>query len=272
MIFGILGAVSIFLPLADVTPSNVWIRVLIIVAIALLIAIIAVIRTCQMVKSNSKCLYSKGPTRVIFEYSDMRNVIETAISTGDETTIVVPINTDLKNDFNKDYIHEHGKNTIHDICLQYIYEKSDLTENKPLFELTQIKKDGFDENGKIGDWFLLQTKSIGIKDGNLQFMFIEFYDIEKIDGKPQNSALSKEQFTVTLQSLVSAISHVLPHESKIYIPLIGAGAGNVGKSKDIMHFVKAMLRFNKKDLRQEIHVVVNKKYRDETPIYQLSEF
>ena len=34
----------------------------------------------------------------------------------------------------------------------------------------------------------------------------------------------------------------------------------------------SMLRFNRKRIRHEVHVIIDKKYKEDTPIYQLSEF
>lgn len=59
---------------------------------------------------------------------------------------------------------------------------------------------------------------------------------------------------------------------KVYIPLIGSGAGKVGSPKDIMVFMKELLRFNKTSLHQEVHVVVNEKQKNDVPIYELRKF
>ena len=263
--FGILGAVSILFPFTEATSENVGERIRIFIAIIALCIVATLIWTISVILKKRKKVYSKGATKIIFEYSDIKEIISNTLLEEDEVTIVIPVNTDLQSVFNREKIY---KNTIHRICLDYVYEKTghELDYNK-LINI-QIRNDGFDYNGKKGDWFLLPNVSPDEK-GKVNFMFVEFFDLEKRDGKMIISELEKEQYMDILQTVILAISKT-ERESKIFIPLIGAGAGNVDTPKEIMHFMNAMLRFNKSQLRQEIHIVINEKYRNDAPIYQLT--
>lgn len=267
-VFGILGAISVFLPLADVTSSNIWTRIGILLGFVIVIALASSVWTYCVIHKKKKNVYSSVKTNIIFEYADINDILKAADADSESITVVVPVNTNLEIDFKRELIL---KNTIHRLCLDYIFERRGTDIDKVFLDRIPIKKDGFDSTGKIGDWFLITAKDLEI-DSNIQFLFVEFFDTIEKNGKIINAELDKQQFIIGLQSLISAIPYVLDPESKVYVPLIGAGAGNVGKPKDIMHFMKAMLRFNKAKLRQEIHVVINEKYKSETPIYQLGEF
>lgn len=267
-VFGILGAISVFLPLADVTSSNIWTRIGILLGFVIVIALASSVWTYCVIHKKRKNVYSSVKTNIIFEYADINDILKAADADSESITVVVPVNTNLEIDFKRELIL---KNTIHRLCLDYIFERRGTDIDKVFLDRIPIKKDGFDSTGKIGEWFLITAKDLEI-DSNIQFLFVEFFDTIEKNGKIINAELDKQQFIIGLQSLISAIPYVLDPESKVYVPLIGAGAGNVGKPKDIMHFMKAMLRFNKAKLRQEIHVVINEKYKSETPIYQLGEF
>lgn len=267
-VFGILGAISVFLPLADVTSSNIWTRIGILLGFVIVIALASSVWTYCVIHKKKKNVYSSVKTNIIFEYADINDILKAADADSESITVVVPVNTNLEIDFKRELIL---KNTIHRLCLDYIFERRGTDIDKVFLDRIPIKKDGFDSTGKIGDWFLITAKDLEIAS-NIQFLFVEFFDTIEKNGKIINAELDKQQFIIGLQSLISAIPYVLDPESKVYVPLIGAGAGNVGKPKDIMHFMKAMLRFNKAKLRQEIHVVINEKYKSETPIYQLGEF
>ena len=267
-VFGILGAISVFLPLADVTSSNIWTRIGILLGFVIVIALASSVWTYCVIHKKKKNVYSSVKTNIIFEYADINDILKAADADSESITVVVPVNTNLEIGFKRELIL---KNTIHRLCLDYIFERRGTDIDKVFLDRIPIKKDGFDSTGKIGDWFLITAKDLEIAS-NIQFLFVEFFDTIEKNGKIINAELDKQQFIIGLQSLISAIPYVLDPESKVYVPLIGAGAGNVGKPKDIMHFMKAMLRFNKAKLRQEIHVVINEKYKSETPIYQLGEF
>ena len=267
-IFGILGAISVFLPLADFTGSNIRIGIEILLGFIIVIALVSGVWTYFVIHKKKKNIYSSVKTNIIFEYADINDILKVADADSESITVVVPVNTNLEIAFNKELIQE---NTVHRLCLDYIFEKRGTEIDRDFLERIPLKKDKFDSNGKIGDWFLVTAKDIEI-DSNIQFLFIEIFDIEEKNGKKINAKLDKQLFLIGLQSLISAISDVLNQESKVYMPLIGAGAGNVGEPKDIMHFIQAMLRFNKGELQQEIHVVIKEKYKNKTPIYQLSEF
>lgn len=266
IVFGFLGAISVLFPFDDVTSQNVVERIYILISIIITAALWSAVQTKITISRKQKIVYSKGATKIIFEYSDIKRIISNTISKEDEITIVIPVNTDLQSVFDRKKIY---KNTIHRVCLDYIYDQidEDLKYNKLMS--VQIKKDGFDYKGKKGDWFLLSDVNSGEK-GKVNFLFAEFFDLEEKDGKMIISELDKKQYIEIMQTVILAISK-MERESKIFIPLIGAGAGNVDTPKEIMNFMKAMFRFNKSELRQEIHIVINEKYRNHAPIYQLTE-
>lgn len=274
LVYGILGAASIFLPLADVTQENICIRFFMLFGIIVVVAISALIWVIVIISKKSKMIYSKGTTKIIFEYSDINEIIRDSSIETNDITVIIPINTNLNSNanntlpsvFERERIY---KNTIHRACLDYIYEQTGKELTPEILKDLKIKKDNFDYNGRKGDWFLLKTLN---KDSNkkIDFLFAEFFDLEEKDGKPIISKLKKNLYIDILQTVILTICKT-ERESKIYVPLIGAGAGDVDNPKEIMHFMKSMLRFNKSDLRQEIHVVINEKYRKDAPIYQLTK-
>ncbi len=72
--------------------------------------------------------------------------------------------------------------------------------------------------------------------------------------------------------MIMAICDNLNKESKVYLPLVGAGVGDVGKPEDILQLTANLLRFNKSRLRHEIHVLINENCKKSTPIHLLSKF
>ena len=271
--FGLLGAVAILFPLADISANNIFIRVVILFTILAVAFIASLIGYLIYIKRKSNCVYSAGSTKIIFEYGDLNQIIQDKQQL-DEKWIVVPVNTSLEYVFNREVVKD---NTVHQACLDYLYSKMQKEVEISVLKKIKIKKGNIDFSknkygGKIGNWFLLLPEDLGIEDNGERFIFLEVFDSVEINGLKNNKELSREQYLSAMQSLMEAIPQLLIQEQKIYIPLIGAGAGNVGKPNDIMHFMKALLRFNKRELRQEIHVIILDKYRKEIPIYELTNF
>lgn len=262
VLFGLLGAVAIFVPLPNVTSSNIWQRILILGLVIAGIIIASVIYTYYIIHKRSNNVYKHGNTKVYFEYADIKDIIKKGHQTKDITTIVVPINTKLDTVFDVNVVIE---GTIHRLALDQLLNGNEKP-NRGFIDTIKKKKDGFDPNGRVGDWFIISGKDFG-RDGNIQFAFVEVYDIIEENGQYKN-VLTKEQFLIALQSVIYSIEN----ESKAYIPLIGDGAGRVGDSRDLMHIMYAMLLYNRNLLNGEVHVVIHEKKREDTPIYELSEF
>ncbi len=264
LIFGICGAVFVFVPSFSDYRSGV------IVLLAVFIAgiIISICWSCIVIKRQDVTVYSSGKTKIIFEYADINELMTKSLETGEKMTMVVPANTALEYIFDVSNIQKH---TIHSSCVEHMLNQMENDKLLPDIENVRIKKDGFSKNGAVGDWFLVTPEDFGYA-GNISFLFTEIYELKKKNGKLVNDELTKEQFLHAIQSLMSAIPDVFEPEEKIYLPLIGAGAGNMGKPKDIMYIMASVLRFNKNSLKQEIHVIVNKKHKNAVPIYQLNKF
>lgn len=273
-IFGMLGALAVLFPLTDISENNIFERSVILVSILTIVILISIISYVIYTKRKSKCVYNVGSTKIFFDYGDFNQIIKDEQNLFEKCTIVVPVNTSLEYVFDRDVIKE---NTVHRICLDYFYDKMQKSIDPQVLKNIEIKKGNIDftkskYGGKIGNWFLLTSGDLGLEETGKNFLFLEVFDIEETNGIKNNKTLSREKYLSAMQSLMDAIPQLLNHEDKIYIPLIGAGAGNVGKPRDIMHFMKSILRFNKKDLRQEIHVIVFYKQKKELPIYELTQF
>lgn len=268
IVFGIIGAVSVFLPIQ----LSVMEGMEILGIILLVVAIVAACMTVFAISRKSREVYSVGKTKIIFEYMDMKDVLAMEDKTQDNYTVVIPINTFLNLVGDRSIVK---KNSIHKLWLDHLFEKSGVEFERSVLENAKVKKTSADFTatepiGRIGDWFFLTASDIGYET-NVRFLLLEVNNLKDKNGKKIVSELSKEQYIVGIQSLIEAIPDVLELEEKVYMPLIGAGNANVGKSPDIMDIMESMLRFNKGILRQEIHVVLNEKYKDETPLYLLKE-
>lgn len=268
IVFGIIGAVSVFLPIQ----LSVMEGMEILGIILFVVAIGAACMTVFAISRKSREVYSVGKTKIIFEYMDMKDVLAMEDKMQDNYTVVIPINTFLNLVGDRNIVK---KNSIHKLWLDHLFEKSGVEFERSVLENAKVKKTSADFTaaepiGRIGDWFFLTASDIGYET-NVRFLLLEVNNLKDKNGKKIVSELSKEQYIVGIQSLIEAIPDVLELEEKVYMPLIGAGNANVGKSPDIMDIMESMLRFNKGILRQEIHVVLNEKYKDETPLYLLKE-
>ena len=261
----LIGFIFVFLPLPETTTSNIKTRVLIIAVILALAIIASIVWMVIDSKQKSKKLYEKGKTKVFFEYGKLEEVLE-SVTTNDDSvvTFVIPINSNLEVSSNIENIKQ---GTTHHWALEQIGINVDINFISGLKQ----KSDGFDKNGKKGDWFLV-TKEESKIDKNVQFLFLEVFDIENRNGKWQNADLLSDDYLAILQKCIIAIYQNLDYESKVYMPLIGAGAGNVAKPEDIMQLLANLLKFNRGKLRHEVHVLIDGKYRKDTPICQLIEF
>lgn len=263
-LFGILGAITVILPISEVLTS--WKgRVILFLIIIAAVLIIAVTITFLLIKHTTNTVYSKEKTRITFEYNNIEKIMND--EKNGHSVVVVPINTEL--DFLGD-IDTISQNSVHGACLKYLNQKG-ITIDKTFIEKTKFKRNGieaFGIKGEIGDWFLLKPSHLGI-DSNIHFLFLEVNDMEKKGTYFSPKSMSKEEYYLCLDSLMEAISDVTELDEKIYIPLIGAGNAKVGKTKDIMFFMESFLRFNKAKLLRDIHVVIPKNKKNEAPIYLL---
>lgn len=276
VVFGVLGAVSIVLPLDNVTSDNITMRLIVLALIVLATMLVGAGMLYYHLRATTKRLHASEKSSVYFEYQDLKKVLEKVSADTSETsvTFVVPINTNLTLAFDKEIIN---KGTIHSLALDYLEQCKALLGIDDL-KTVRIKRIAMKtqgepkEKGRIGDWFLVTSGDIANLNPKVKFLFAELYNVEQKNGKWMNVTPTKEEYLLGIQSLIHAISEALDQEEKVYIPLIGAGAGNVGKSTDVTRFLAEMLRFNKSSLKQEIHIVINEKFRQETPIYDLPEF
>lgn len=268
IVFGIAGAISVFLPIQLSFIEGI--KTLSIVFFC--VAIMAACLTAFTISRKSIEVYHAGKTRIIFEYMDMKNVMSSGDEIRDNYTVVIPINTFLNLVGDRNITKSKS---IHKLWLDYLFEKRGIEFDRSILEHAKVKKSSADFTatepiGEIGDWFFLTPSELGY-DTKVRFLLIEVNDLEDKNGKKIVSALSKEQYIVVIQSLIEAIPDVLDLEEKVYIPLIGAGNANVGKPMDIMDIMESMLRFNKGILRQEVHVILNEKYKNDTPLYLLKQ-
>lgn len=262
VVFGLLGAISIFVPITDLATS-VQARCLIMIAIVVGVLLVSIVMSLMDIRRRSNTLYESEHAKIIFEYADIRKILQRT----EDICVVVPVNTALDTVFDKEAV---SKNTIHRECLDYLSELTKL--DSKLLTSIKVKKGSFENGrGEVGDWFLLTPSDLGIED-NVRFLFLEIFNKEEKNGKLVNAELGKEDYLLGMQSLIEGISDVLDQQEKVYIPLIGSGAGKVGSPKDIMVFMKELLRFNKTSLHQEVHVVVNEKQKNDVPIYELRKF
>ena len=229
--------------------------------------IISVVWVHFDVAKNNTTLYEKEKTKIIFEYGDLKEIIANEENASKSFTVVVPVNTHLNYIGNRMQIKE---DSIHRLCLEYLHEKMGNELDVNILNTVKVKKQRIKENnvGEIGDWFYVTPEDMGI-EGKVRFLFLESSELEERNGKIVIKELTKEQYLTSIQSLLEAISYVSDQKEKVYLPLIGAGNGNVAKSKDIMQVMRAMLYFNRQKLRQEIHVIINQENRKDVPIYQL---
>ena len=169
VVFGVLGAVSVFLPLADATPSNAWGRIGILIGLVVVIAIISIIWTGVEIRKTSNTIYSKGKTKFIFEYNDIEKMFENEDDEG--RIFVININNDLDIVGDK-VILDKAPKSVHAAFLRYLNTKS-VSVSKELLSKVQSKPDiNIDEKGRIGDWFIVNDDALGIETKN-QFLLLE---------------------------------------------------------------------------------------------------
>ena len=265
--FGVLGAASVIFPLANLSRNNIEERIQLFVVIILLIMLMALVHTILVVKKKSKTLYSSVKTRIVFEYNDLRKIIRE----DRRLTIVVPIHTrlDLLGDETK-----ISERSVHRIFYEYLREKNTNIDLN-LLQSAEKKQmlNGYNENvGQIGDWILLTSTELGFET-NIKFLLIEEDEVEEKEGGFLGlKTLNKDEYVQGLISLINAIILSVEDEECVYIPLVGAGKANVIKPRDAMFLMEGILRFFKRDLRHEVHIVISEKdKKNGAEIHQLRE-
>lgn len=268
MSFGSLGAIAMVLPIEDITSDlSLWLRIVILFAIIIVSGIVSIVIIEIQIHANQKVVYSNGHTKIYFEYGDVNSLLNKEQS--ELVTIVVPANTNLEIALDRRKFPQNK--SIHSLCLDYISRNTESPFDASFINNLKFKKDGFSSTGQIGDWFLLPYNKVN-SENKINFLFVEIYETEIKNGKLRNAPINDEQFVSGVQALIEAIIVSSEIGSKIYMPLIGSGEGNVRTEEDIMHLLNALLRFNRNALRQEIHVLIYKKQRKEIPIYHLLEY
>ena len=267
--FGVIGSLMVLFPLDSVTPDNFLHRLILLVIIVAVILVASIVLTKYQENKSSINLYAKEKTNIIFEYADIKTIMDNEKESTSPFTIVVPVNTSLEYLINRGTVKD---NSIHKLWMDYFAGKLGKDIDMELLNSLKVKRQRVTDNGvgTIGDWFFITPEDVGV-EGKIRFFLLESSELEERNGKPVIKDITREEYLKALQSILDAIPDVLDQKEKVYIPLIGAGNGNVGKGKDIMHIMKAMLRFNRQKLRQEIHVVINPEDRRTIPIYQLRE-
>lgn len=267
--FGIIGSITVLFPLDVVIELNIWIRALIFFLFLLLLFVVSLVWIKYEKNKKRKRIYSLEKAQVYFEYGDIRQTLANEAEVKEKFTIVVPVFTDVGSLFDHNLIKE---TSIHGICLNYLSNK--LGQKLDIEVLKKAKGTGHEafvnqevSVGKIGQWFFLKPDELGV-DAKIRFLFIETCNLIDKNGVKSIDLPSKDQYLLSIQSLFDAMK-TLEEGEKIYIPLIGAGNGNAGTNVEIMYILAAMLRFNKDKLKQEVHVVVDEKLRNEVPIHQL---
>ena len=120
---------------------------------------------------------------------------------------------------------------------------------------------------------MISGKDIGRPESKISFLFLVMYDGELETGKIVNK-YTKENFLVGLQSLFQEALHAPERYEKVYIPLIGAGNGEVGTKRQITSLLNALIQYNLDELKNrelEMHIIIREKNRKEVPIYLFSK-
>ncbi|MDY4212417.1 MAG: hypothetical protein SOX82_01840 [Eubacteriales bacterium] len=264
IISAFIGFVFVFIPLSEATPSNIKSRLFIILGILVVAILISVVWMWCDNRGETNEVYSKGTTRICFEYGKIEKAFEFSKNSIETITFVISINTNIQV---SSEIAPIKKGSLHRWALEKIEGKVDGNFIKEL----KVKNDGFDINGRKGDWFIVPPEKLKEKS-NVQFLFIEVFDIEQRNGQWSNKKIAIDDYLVVLQRMIMAICDNLNKESKVYLPLVGAGVGDVGKPEDILQLTANLLRFNKSRLIHEIHVLINENCKKSTPIHLLSKF
>ncbi len=268
MFFGSIGAIATVLPVEEITSNlKLWLRIVIFFAIVAISGIVSIIIVVRQIRANRKAVYSNEDTKIYFEYGDVSSILKKKHS--ELITIVVPANTRLEIALDRSRFPKNA--SVHSLCLDYISRNAEHKYDASFINDLTLKKDGFRSTGRIGDWFLLPYDKVDRKN-KINFLFVEIYETEIKNGKLCNADIDDEQFVSGVQALIDAIIASSEIGSKIYMPLIGSGEGKVRTGEDMMHFINALLRFNRHALRQEIHVLIYNKRRKELPLYHLLEY
>lgn len=268
MIFSAIGAISVLFPLADISRNNFWIRMLMLFLIVLAVLISSVIYTYHNMHLNRRTVYSEDKASIIFEFNDFERIINE--KSDRDRTVVIPINTNLEVVGDASKI---SKTSIHWLLYECLHKNGVELNIDLLRSVTKKRMSNRGESyiGRIGDWFYLTPADLGIQS-HLSFLLVEINEYEKKkDGFFAPKALTREDYILGLASALKVIFEIVGQEETVYMPLIGAGNANVGKTEDILLLIEEMLRFYKDKIRQEVHVVIREKDKKEVALYQLRE-
>lgn len=250
-VFGILGAVSVIFPLTNLSRNNLKERIVLLLIILIIVTVLALFYTVYSKCKTKKILYESGKTKLLFEYVDLREIISN--NGNNQITVVVPIHSNLDILGDSENISQFS---VHKILYDYLEEKGKRLNKELLFSAGKKQITG---SAKIGDWFLLTPKELGV-DTSISFLLIVENEVETKEGGYLGlKVLSKNEYINVLSSLMTAVFDCVEQEGCVYIPLLGSGKANVANARDIMFLMEEILRFYKRDIQHEIHVVINKK-------------
>lgn len=265
-VFTIVSILVTIIPLSDFWDENVKQKVIFLLAVVLLAFIITIIFLIVKKKSNKKVVFSNEKAFIQFEYGDLRKILEND-SNIDKCTIAIPANTNLDIVFDRNIIK---KDSVHGICLNYIFSKRNKEIEKALLYKIKRKKENFNANGAIGDWFILQPEDLEI-DSKFDFLFVEANNVKKENGQDTNEDPKREETLVAIQTLIQAVTS-LDNKTEVYIPLVANGHARALSCLESLELIYSLLKYNKDSLFQNIHVVIYEKQKEYAPIYQLEKF
>lgn len=259
----IIGIVSFFFTLESIIKGSVMDRLFCLVIGLLVLCVMDFVITVCISKKSSVTIYKKEKTNIKFEYLQFDDITKT--TNGEKTTIVIPVNTYIPCIGDAKIIKD---GSIHKEFLNYLSSKGILFDDAVIRCIHQSNGKISKDKCRIGDWFILNPEDFENKT-SIKFILVAVCNLKDSSGKKVIERASKDEYFYCIQTIINCICEQCDIAENVYIPLIGAENANIGKSKDIMFMMQELLMFNKGNLRQHIHIFLNEKYKDETPLYAL---
>ena len=272
-IYGIIGYVSLFVPLNEVLPDeyNIWNKILIstIILIILWFLCFLIVSFFTIRKKRNEIVSINNGFKIYIQYGDLFSENE-VINSLKRRNIVIPVNRCFDTIVDDNII---STQTLHGKLFKKLYDQNVYTEeslnNLIQQQLINKKFEQIDENEKsAGNRKRYEIGTI-VKVNATEREQYWLWGLSSFKNG-LTAQTTMEEYCCAVQKLIEACDNK-SDGFPVVIPLVGAGLSRTNRSQeDIIQYLISAFKLNKDKLNSDIHIIVKEELKNKISIFNIN--
>lgn len=267
IVFSVLGAVGLIVPLNELLDEklSLFLRIILAGLILLSVWLVTFIIGAKVALCKTKAkLFSIGNGHHL--YVQFGDIFEIARQKKSRKNIVVPVNRCFDTIVDDDLI---SFNTLHGTAMNYLYESKKYTQEILNTKIQEKLKESHYEiveqsekpKGNLKRYDVGTVAEIeGADKENYFFLALSTFD------KNLHANTTREEHTNALTRILQ-VCQIRSQGYPVYVPLIGGGLSMTGREeKDILEYMISMIKMERHFFNSDIYIIVRESAMDTIPL------